>query len=336
MDKRITHSVAGSGKTTRIVNSIDQNSRTLVLTYTHANLENIKRKIIEKFGQIPDKVRVSPFTSFLYSSCFRPLLHDFLNERGLSFKPPEKGFPKKSEARYYLNSKRYAYHCRLGLALIELGQVDDLLARLQRYYDHIFIDEFQDLSSRDFDFITLLGRSKIKLDLVGDFYQHTYPSSLDGNYKSNLFENKDEYLELLYQAGYTLHPEQLTKSHRCSPTVCRFVSDNLGIAIESHRSDETNIEYVDSENKYQELAKDDSIVKLYYKDHQSNGCFSRNWGECKGEDSYSSVCVVFNKTTDALYKKGSLIDLAPLSKNKLYVACTRARKDLFLVSSARK
>ncbi len=59
--------------------------------------------------------------------------------------------------------------------------------------------------------------------------------------------------------------------------------------------------------------------------------FQITGGASKGIDSYGSVCVVLNKRTDELYKKGRLTSLAPTTRNKLYVACTRSRQDLFFV-----
>lgn len=333
MDKRITFAVAGSGKTTRIVNSIDESCRTLILTYTYANEENVKKKVIQRFGCIPTNIKIYRFTSFLYSHCFKPIFHDATSERGITFKEPRRSIAKKNETSYYLNSKGFAYHCRMSLAFIEFKQTADLFSRLERFYDHLFVDEVQDLASRDFDFISILGKSKLKIDLVGDFFQHTYDSSRDGNYNSSLFDDRDAYLKKLLKAGYNLHPVQLTKSYRCSPTLCNFVKNNLGIDIQSHRTDATNITYVDDAMKAKRLMADNNIVKLFYNNNILYNCFSRNWGECKGEDDYSSVCVVLNKTTDEAYQKGKLVNMAPLSKNKLYVALTRSRSDVFLISN---
>lgn len=333
MDKRLTFSVAGSGKTTRIVNSIDANCRTLILTYTHTNIYNIKKKVVQRFGCIPDTVRIYPFTSFLYSSCFRPLLHDITSERGITFKEPIRSSARQNEVGYYLNPNGFAYHCRMSLALTALDQINELFTRFERFYDHLFVDEVQDLASRDFDFITILGKSKLKIDLVGDFFQHTYDSSRDGNYNSALFDNKGIYLKRLLDAGYTLHHEQLTKSYRCSPTICEFVQEHLDIEIKSHRLDETNIVFIEDSNEAKKLLADDNIVKLFYNNHVTHNCFSRNWGECKGEDDYGSVCVILNKTTEELFHKQELRKMAHLSKNKLYVALTRARSNVYLISS---
>ena len=57
----------------------------------------------------------------------------------------------------------------------------------------------------------------------------------------------------------------------------------------------------------------------------------RNWGECKGEDGHIDICVVMNKTILNSFTKNKLGELAVQTKNKLYVACSRARGNLYFV-----
>lgn len=58
MDKRVVLAVAGSGKTTSIINDLQTDSRALIITYTINNVENIKKRIIRKFGLIPNGIKV--------------------------------------------------------------------------------------------------------------------------------------------------------------------------------------------------------------------------------------------------------------------------------------
>jgi len=56
MDKRIILAVAGSGKTTYIVNQLTLDKRSLVVTYTTRNYLNLKNSILRKFGHIPETI----------------------------------------------------------------------------------------------------------------------------------------------------------------------------------------------------------------------------------------------------------------------------------------
>ncbi|HHT9977306.1 TPA: hypothetical protein ACT9LU_002870, partial [Legionella pneumophila] len=52
MDKRVIFAVAGSGKTTHIINRLDTQKRAIILTYTENNYYHLKNQIIQKFGYI--------------------------------------------------------------------------------------------------------------------------------------------------------------------------------------------------------------------------------------------------------------------------------------------
>ena len=73
MDKKVIFAVAGSGKTTYILNQLSLENRSIIITYTNNNIKNLKNGIIEKFGFFPDNITLLPYFSFLYSSCYKLL-----------------------------------------------------------------------------------------------------------------------------------------------------------------------------------------------------------------------------------------------------------------------
>jgi hypothetical protein len=131
--------------------------------------------------------------------------------------------------------------------------------------------------------------------------------------------------------GLIIDKTTLSKSYRCSPTICQFITEHLGISIESHRKEETEVVFIDNLEEAKVIFNDKSIVKLFYSEHYNHDCFSRNWGDSKGEDKYFDVCTVLNKTTMVFYQKGKLNELAPISRNKLYVALSRTKNNLYLI-----
>ena len=116
--------------------------------------------------------------------------------------------------------------------------------------------------------------------------------------------------------------------------MCEFITENLGINIESHKDKESIVSFISDKDEIMKIFEDDSIVKLFYRENYKYQCYSRNWGDCKGENHYNNVCVVLNKTSMAKYKKGKLNELTPISKNKLYVACSRANNNLYLIDES--
>lgn len=330
MDNRVILAVAGPGKTTHIIDSLRSTGRSLVVTYTDNNYKNLHDRISSEYGCIPDRIRLYTYFSFLYSFCLRPFLGDKLKARGINWNVPPR-FTRKTDGRHYLDNGRRLYSCRIADLLNTKELMPDIKLRLSKYFDNFFVDEVQDFAGHDFNFLCDLASADVRTVLVGDFYQHTFDTSRDGKTNENLHNNLTTYKSKLKEKDYIIDEASLGKSYRCSPTVCDFVSKKIGIAIKSHREDETIVEYVDSEERADQLFHQPSIVKLFYQSCQKYPCYSNNWGASKGIDNYGSICVVLNDKTDKLYKSEGLASLPHTTRNKLYVACTRSRADIYFV-----
>ena len=88
---------------------------------------------------------------------------------------------------------------------------------------------------------------------------------------------------------------------------------------------------LDKKIEAEEIIKDDKVIKLVYDKSSDRNFTSKNWGECKGEDDYLNTCILLNKTTARLMKKDKLRELAPRTKNKLYVALSRTRGNCYIL-----
>jgi DNA helicase-2/ATP-dependent DNA helicase PcrA len=206
--------------------------------------------------------------------------------------------------------------------------MNQIKERLEKYFDIIFIDEVQDFASHDFNFLMQILEANVNFFMVGDFYQHTYDSSQDGNVNINLYKDYTKYKKLFKQKNIKINTELLKKSRRCSKTVCEFIKNKIGIDIESEHEKETLVEEIVDEKAIINTIENDKIVKLFYNNHiKYNIKNTNNWGNSKGE-TYNDVCVILNPNTYKLYKKNRLIELPQQTKNKLYVACSRAKNNL--------
>lgn len=194
------------------------------------------------------------------------------------------------------------------------------------------IDEVQDFAASDFNLLCELPKANIEILCVGDFFQHTFKTSFDGTTRKNLHDEYEKYYQELQKAGYTIDRDTLSHSYRCSPTVCQFISDKIGIEIMSHRTDEINIELIENSEQIKMLMENDSIIKLFYQNSYTYHGRTDNWGNTKGLDDFNDVCVVLNKTTYKAYVEEDLSNLKPLTKCKLYVACTRAKGNIYFIS----
>jgi DNA helicase-2/ATP-dependent DNA helicase PcrA len=329
MDKRVVLAVAGAGKTTYIVDRLSLEKRSLIVTYTTNNTANLRAKIISKFGYFPENIKLLPFFTFLYSFCYRPILSYSFASQGLTFHSPPR-FIAKTNPLFFKSHNDYIYSNRLTLLMMEHGLIPKISERINKYFDEFVVDEVQDIGGRDFNFMMDLVGNVPSL-LVGDFYQHTYNTSFDGRVNVHLYSDVESYKDSLRNAGLTVDVTTLNKSYRCAPATCEYIASELGIHIQSHRDDDVQVKFIDGAEDIRRLFEDNSVVKLFYNKHYEYSCNSRNWGDCKGEDTCQDVCIALNATTLKAMKKNKLSGLAPITKNKLYVAISRARGNVYFV-----
>ena len=333
MDKRVIFSVAGSGKTSLIINSLEENTRALIITYTDKNTQNLKDRVLRKFGYIPTGIKIYTYYTFLYSFCFRPILGHKVSSKGISWKLPPL-FEKMTTLRHYRDKNKRLYGNRVAKLMIESSSIPEVIERIEKYFDQFYIDEVQDFAGNDFNFLMRLADMSIKQLLVGDFYQHTFDTSRDGKLNGTLHDDYRKYQEKFTRSGFIIDSDTLSHSYRCSSNLCAFVTDQLGVNIQSHRLDETEVLFIECTEHARRLFECSETIKLFFKDSSKYLGYVENWGNVKGQDCYDDVCVVLNPNTYQHFRTASLIKLPPTTKNKLYVACTRAKRNLYFIDEA--
>ncbi len=332
MGKTVIFAVAGSGKTTRIVEELGKGRRCLVFTYTDENSLNLRRKIAQRHGGMPPGARVMTYFAFLHAFCFRPAVGLKMPARGLSFNdPPRMGRFNATQDDYYMDRGGRLFHSRLSKFLMARGLAAEARSRIDQFFDLVCVDEVQDFAGHDFNFLMELAETRADMLLVGDFRQHTYDTSRDGSVNKNLHVGFDAYAKRFRDAGIEVDTSSMAHSRRCSPAVCSFISDQLGIPIGTTSERVAAVRDVTSQDDADVLWRRPDVVKLFYQQHAEYGCASQNWGASKGEDHYDEVCVVLNPNTLKLHARGELSTLAPGTLNKLYVALSRSRGDVHLV-----
>ena len=212
--------VAGSGKTTFLIDRLNLEQRFLLVTYTRNNYEHLRRSITRKFGFFPENIKVLKYFQFLYSFCFKPYCGLGMKAKGICFDfPPDWTRYHRGEDAFYrttagrMFSNRIAHYCITN-------SVDYIKERLDKYYDFFFIDEVQDLAGHDFNLLLSILPDRCDSLFVGDFYQHTYETSNDGNVNHGLYDVYRRYLRKWTDVGVTIDTTTLSRTHRCSAEVC--------------------------------------------------------------------------------------------------------------------
>lgn len=330
MDKRVIFAVAGSGKTTHLVNQLSLDRRALIITYTENNYSHLRASIIKKFGILPSNITLMTYFGFLHAFCFRPIGQRQFSTRGISFKrPPDLRLPLNDMKRYR-DTKGRLYHNRLAKLIEIKGLLPAVRARIERFYDAVYVDEVQDFAGHDFNLLLDVSSAQADMLFVGDFFQHTFDTSRDGSVNRTLHDDVGRYEKKFRDAGLTVDKQTLSKSWRCGTTVCELIRVHLHIDIGAHEDRASEIVRVENQDLADQLHADHTVVKLFHEQHYRYDCYSQNWGASKGQDHYQDVCVVLGAKAWKQYLEGKLHESVAQTRNKLYVAFSRARGSVYL------
>lgn len=334
MDKKLILAVAGSGKTTDLIDHLMSDQKVLIITYTNANTSNIYNQVLNKFNCIPEKFRIYSFFEFLYQFCFQPFIKKD-DIRGYDFERNQNPYLKDNNINYYENvNAKKMYSNRLSKFCYK-NFFNKIIDRIEKYFDYFYIDEVQDFAAHDFNFLfNLIQKINITSYLYGDFYQHTFDTSKDGNTNKNLYFNYLKYKKKVNEIAPSVSIDEtsLLKSKRCPFEICNYIKDNLEINMESFSENHTDYpKLIEDEDEIDSIINDKSFVKLFYSEHYKYNIFNtNNWGNSKGL-TYENVCVVLNNSTFNNFINKNLKKLKSQTKNKFYVACTRASKKLVFI-----
>lgn len=334
-NKRLIHAVAGSGKTTKIIESIDPQKRNLILTYTETNQNTIRAKLIDKFGYIPESTFIFGVFEFLYSFCLVPYLGK--RPKGINFDYETQGKIDNNsiDITGRIIQNQLSKSLMRGELIYKKNNIpfdNSYLERIDKFVDCIYVDECQDFASDDFDWLLSLSNLNAEVSLLGDFYQKTFSTSRRGNKGKGVHSNFDNWIKVISDSGFEIDLSSLSKSYRCPKIVCDFIVEKLSIEISSQLEEKysAQITLIDSQDKIESIMTDDNVMKLFYQKSYDYDCKSQNWGDSKGSE-YDNVCVVLNPTTYKLFAADRLNELSSQTKSKFYVACTRTRGNLYFV-----
>ena len=163
----------------------------MITTYTEANEEQIRKKIIAINKCIPQNITIQTWFSFLIQHGVKPFQGHLFDKKisglllvnslsGVKY-ITKAGFPvcykedTEFELHYFTKTLKI-YSDKLSKFVVKCNEKSGgaVVNRLSRIYSNIFIDEIQDLAGYDLEFLKTLFSSKSNLFLVGDPRQVTY------------------------------------------------------------------------------------------------------------------------------------------------------------------
>lgn len=362
MAKQVILAVAGAGKTYHICHTIDPAKRNLILAYTHENIHNIQKELCDAHGCVPDLTTVTTFHSFVYHNLILPYEPSIAEHFGTSsfisrgiclIEPPPQRIPDsnghmvpnpkyrpKDKLAHYVTQGRQYYCDNLSELAVQVKKGKESLikraaARLNLFYDAVFIDEFQDFREHDYELIIKLTKLLYDVVLVGDYHQHSVSARNNTGkpFKRNGQDvGYEDFVSEIVKAGFEVNTATLAKSRRCSAEICDYITRKLGIPIASNGDHKGAVIWVD-ENAT-EILDDKRILKLVYKDSIHYSFESINWSYSKG-DTVDTACVILTDKFEQLDNEDYSAKGTPVSTiNKLYVAMTRSCGNLYLIKAS--
>lgn len=249
-------------------------------------------------------------------------------------------YTKKDRLAHYITRKRQYYCATLSELVLQVKKnreslVKRAIARLNLFYDCVLIDEFQDFREFDYELIMALVKQLNNVVLVGDYYQHSVSAT---NNSGKPFKNKsgdvsyDAFVAELQKSGFEVDLTTLDKSRRCSAEICNYVREKLHISITSSGDRRGTVIWVDDDPT--PVLDNNQITKLVFQQAADYTFPALNWSYSKG-DTVDSACVILTDGLDNLDSdKFNPEKVKPSTLNKLYVAMTRSRGDLYLMKAS--
>jgi DNA helicase II / ATP-dependent DNA helicase PcrA len=340
---RITVSVAGSGKTTSIAESVlaERGKHMALVTYTINGCDNLYRCCNELAGGFCTGVRIQSWYSFVLANFIRPYQNFLYGPRidGITFDfvPEELRRVKKLDtARYYFSSPGRIWRDRVtdfACSIIERSgglSID----RIKSIYGQIVIDEAQDLAGWDLELVEALLHSGVQLRLVGDPRQATYSTNYgqkNSQFRGAAILNK---FQEWGRAGL-VEIEQSNRSFRCVRQICDFANLICDGSLEmvsgnSNVTEHDGVFLIEESQAVAYHARYSPQVLRYDRTFDVPFGTPMNFGESKGL-TFDRVLVVPHGPLEGYLRTGEVSHLAK-SRDKVYVAVTRARQSVaFLV-----
>ena len=353
MADKLIIAAAGSGKTTFLVNQAlsIQDGRVLITTFTEANEQEIKKKFIETNGCIPTNVTVQTWFSFLLQHGVKPyqsVICDY-HVTGLKLVNAKSGFKGKWRGRpiyfgendipqYYFTKTMQIYSDKISKFVCRANELTQglVINRLSRIYQHIFIDEIQDMAGYDLELIKYLLGSNSEILMVGDPRQVTYHTHDEAKY-DKYSEGKIEEFIRNECKGHSIEIDKqtLNVSFRNKKDICDLANQVFSQYSpcgyqDQPPTDHDGVFFISPSNvdayldKYHPVQLRDKVTVAVNPNYSAY-----NFGDSKGL-TFDRVLIYPTKPMLNWFINHQS-ELAFKSRSRLYVAITRARHSVGIV-----
>jgi DNA helicase-2/ATP-dependent DNA helicase PcrA len=331
---------AGSRKTTYLVEAALAlvECRVLMTTYTLYNTAQIKSMLTVIAGCIPPAVSVLSWYTFLLQEGVRPYQRAItggFRVRSIDFLGQPSRYAKKADrGRYYFNSRGDVYRDRVSECVLAADEATGgaVLKRLASVYDHVMVDEMQDLNGYDIELVDKLFDMDVAVTCAGDPRQGTFTTNRGR--KNKKFKG-DGIVDWLGEPQRQARVEIKTwnECYRCNQAICDF-ADALypdlprTVSMNAVPHQHSGVFRITRAEVSAYVARVGPTVLRYDKGSDTEGLSAINFGAAKGQ-TFDDVLIFPTKKFQGYLKTGDLSAAGSLAKH--YVAITRARFSVAVV-----
>lgn len=360
---------AGSGKTHKIITGaieiIKNGGRVLVVTYTTNNQAELRARFVKEYGSSCENFVVKGLFSFCLDDMVRPYQREVFPDRIANISFTEHNPHLIPGTTYYIagrseklgdgtiNSLHYLTPCRTmaysgllaKLAVVVAKKSKDAPAKpLKEIYQKIFIDEVQDLVGWDYEVINSLNKvMKTSICCVGDFRQTIYSTTF-GHKKPETPQEKIDYFVKKLKFNMCSMP----KNRRCIQEICDLSDATHAGMYEKTLSEVTSVPselahhlgvFIVKRSQLSDYLETFRPQVLRWSSNTGVKYLPSNlvcytFGSSKGLGFDRVLIIISDKHLKFISGDSTVFDKDKTheSRNKLYVAITRARYSLaFLV-----
>ncbi|MGC9539198.1 UvrD-helicase domain-containing protein [Streptomyces sp. UG1] len=338
-NNRAIIAAAGSRKTQHIIDQVlgDPSKRVLVTTYTNENLNQIVNRLSAGTGILPSHVTVMGWFTFLMNQCARPYQSYVLGETGvmgaLNFLGKRHwSIPKSRPMHYYLDKSKAVYRNEVAALAHEANERSGgkVVDRLGGMYDHIYVDEIQDMAGYDLDLLDSLMKSPIALTMVGDPRQATFSTNTavrNKQYKGS------RIVDWFSERSDLCAIDNRVESYRCNQAICDFADDLYPklprtISKNAEITGHDGIFDIKKTDVPEYVEKYSPVMLRWDRRTPTCGLEAMNMGASKGS-TYDRVLIFPTKPMIAYYRTRDFNQLN--EQAKFYVAVTRAKYSVTFV-----
>lgn len=343
MGATVILAAAGAGKTERIVNEAlkDPGARVLITTFTNRNADTLRDRIVKYRGVIPPNITVMTWFVFLLREMVKPYQSSFTSAfrtQGINFLNDRPFSAKRGTDRYYFDRQDCIFQDGVAdlAGVINENSGGKTLQRLRDNYDHLLIDELQDLAGYDLDLLDLFIGSGITLTMVGDARQATYTTNDSLKHRQYRGFGLYKWIDARRLRG-KLAVEWLNHSHRCNALICAFAD---ALYPDQPKTESLNADVTGHDGIFLVSMADLTAYVAAFRPtvlrrnrtvalHECLGGVAANIGDVKGS-TFDRVLVY---PTNPMLKYLVTGDLAQAGdRERFYVAVTRARHSVAFVT----